>query len=93
MWLKATVKETWKATAFWTRLCGRDWQDDILLDTDGNEIKIEHAGQDYAVATPIGGKISSGGRYARTSMMKLSDVRSRVCWWWSAMAMRIFRMP
>ncbi|MFO1234486.1 MAG: hypothetical protein U1E47_05235 [Rivihabitans pingtungensis] len=27
-----------------------------IRNADGNEIKIEHAGQDYAVATPVNGK-------------------------------------
>jgi len=74
--VEATVKETWKGYGILDKgYAAGIGKDDILLDTDGNEIKIEHAGQDYAVATPIGGKISSGGRYARTSMMKLSDVK------------------
>jgi len=74
--VEATVKETWKGYGILDKgYAAGIGKDDILLDAGGNEIKIEHAGQDYAVATPIGGKISSGGRYARTSMMKLSDVK------------------
>lgn len=48
---------------------------DLMEDADGNEIRVEHAGQHYAIAVPVLGKARDGGLFSRPSMMKLSDVK------------------
>lgn len=48
---------------------------DLMEDAEGNEIRIEHAGQYYAIAVPVLGRARDGGIFSRPSMMKLSDVK------------------
>lgn len=48
---------------------------DLLESPDGNEIRVEYAADNYAVAIPVIGNPTSGEKFSRPSLMKLSDVR------------------
>lgn len=48
---------------------------DVMEDADGNQIRVEHVGPQYAVALPVLGKARTGQSFSRPSLMKLSDVK------------------
>jgi hypothetical protein len=74
--VEARVADTWKGFV----ILDRGYQEgigkgDLMEDADGNEIRIEHSGQHYAVAISVLGQVKEGKAFSRPSMMKLSDVK------------------
>lgn len=74
--VEARIVDTWRGYV----VLDRGYQagigkGDLMQDADGNEIRVEHAGQHYAVAIPVLGKPKDGTTFSRPSMMKLSDVK------------------
>jgi hypothetical protein len=73
--VEATVADTWRGFA----ILDKGYQAGIgkgdVLDAGDAEVRVEFAGQNYAVAVPVLGTPKSGAVFSRASTMALSDVK------------------
>jgi len=73
--VEAKVADTWRGFV----ILDKGYQAGIgkgdVLDSDDAEVRVEFAGQSYAVAVPVLGTPKDGATFSRPATMALSDVR------------------
>jgi hypothetical protein len=73
--VEATAADTWKGYVILNKGFGAGIGKGDILDSASSEVRVEYAGEHYAVAVPVLGSPTSGDVFSRPTTMALSEVR------------------
>jgi hypothetical protein len=73
--VEATAADTWKGYVILNKGFGAGIGKGDILDSASSEVRVEYAGEHYAVAVSVLGSPTSGDVFSRPTMMALSEVR------------------
>lgn len=73
--VEAKVADTWKGYVILDKGFGAGIGKGDILDSESSEVRVEYAGEHYAVAVPVLGSPGSGDVFSRPTTMALSEVR------------------